>query len=150
MHSHVYTTLDLSHWKFVVKYIPRLQLRIYLTTNFLWLRSPVVNTPGGYGIYIKYEPLRSGSDNYLNSFWLSWVLGFITFCWLIYNIIMIMTSACGQVGTWCNLIIMYAGYIHTVHILAVNPAQAWLLGTRLARLYSDFMTACCILFCGEL
>ena len=33
-HVHVYTTLDLGHWKSMVKYIP--------------------NTPGGYGIYTKY------------------------------------------------------------------------------------------------
>ena len=33
VHSHVYTTLTLVQRKFVVKYIPRLRLRIYLTTS---------------------------------------------------------------------------------------------------------------------
>ena len=39
VHSHVYTTLDLGHWKFVVKYIPDLRLGIILLYYKLPLTS---------------------------------------------------------------------------------------------------------------
>jgi len=35
----VYAVLDLGPWKFVVRYSFHLQLRLYLTANFLWPQS---------------------------------------------------------------------------------------------------------------
>ena len=56
VYSHVYIYYPQPQSSEVwVKYIPRLRLGIYLTTNFLRLRSRVVytvNIPWGYGIYI--------------------------------------------------------------------------------------------------